>query len=77
MNVPFVDLKSQYAAIKGEILPAIADVLESAHFVLGKEVTAFEEEFAAFCGVQHGVAVNSGTSALHLALVGGRRGPGG
>jgi dTDP-4-amino-4,6-dideoxygalactose transaminase len=76
MNVPFMDLKLQYAAIKNEILPAITEVLESAHFVLGKEVTAFEEEFAEFCGVQHSVAVNTGTSALHLALLAAGVGPG-
>lgn len=69
MKVPFMDLKLQYAAIKTEVLPAIADVLDSSHFVLGKEVAAFEEEFAAFSGTQHGVAVNTGTSALHLALL--------
>jgi dTDP-4-amino-4,6-dideoxygalactose transaminase len=69
MNVPFMDLKLQYAAIKNDVLAAIGDVLESAHFVLGKEVAAFEDEFATFCGAQHGVAVNTGTSALHLALL--------
>jgi dTDP-4-amino-4,6-dideoxygalactose transaminase len=76
MTVPFMDLKSQYAAIKDEVLAAVKDVLESANFVLGKEVTAFEEEFAAFSGTQHGIAVNSGTSALHLALLAAGVGPG-
>jgi dTDP-4-amino-4,6-dideoxygalactose transaminase len=76
MNVPFMDLKSQYAAIKDDVLAAVAEVLESASFVLGKEVTAFEEEFAAFSGAQHGIAVNSGTSALHLALLAAGVGPG-
>jgi dTDP-4-amino-4,6-dideoxygalactose transaminase len=75
MNVPFMDLKLQYAAIKHEILPAIAEVLDSSQFVLGKEVAAFEEEFAAFCGAQHGIAVNTGTSALHLALLAAGVGP--
>jgi dTDP-4-amino-4,6-dideoxygalactose transaminase len=69
MNVPFMDLKLQYAAIRDDVLAAIGDVLESAHFVLGTEVAAFENEFATFCGAQHGVAVNTGTSALHLALL--------
>ena len=69
MNVPFMDLKLQYAAIRNDVLAAVGDVLESAHFVLGKEVAAFEDEFATFCGAQHGVAVNTGTSALHLALL--------
>jgi dTDP-4-amino-4,6-dideoxygalactose transaminase len=76
MTIPFVDLKAQYAGLREEIIPAISDVLESGHFVLGKEVCGFEEEFAAFCGVQHGIAVNSGTSALHLALLAAGVGPG-
>ena len=76
MNVPFMDLKLQYAAIRDEILPAVAKVLESAQFVLGREVAAFEEEFAAFCGAEYGVAVNTGTSALHLALLAAGVGPG-
>ena len=76
MPVPFVDLKQQYQGIKHEILSAVAGVFESTQFVLGREVAAFEEEFAAFCGVSHGVAVNSGTSALHLALLAANIGPG-
>jgi len=76
MNVPFVDLKQQYAGIKDEVLAAVASVFESTQFVLGKEVAAFEEEFADFCGVEHCVAVNSGTSALHLALLAAGVGPG-
>jgi dTDP-4-amino-4,6-dideoxygalactose transaminase len=76
MTVPFMDLKLQYAAIRDEILPAVAKVLESAQFVLGSEVAAFEEEFAAFCSAEYGVAVNTGTSALHLALLAAGVGPG-
>jgi dTDP-4-amino-4,6-dideoxygalactose transaminase len=67
--IPFLDLKAQYRNLQAEILPAIAAVLESSQFVLGKEVARFEEEFAEYCGVRHCVAVNSGTSALHLALL--------
>jgi len=67
--IPFVDLKAQYHSIKDEIDAAIARVLESSQFVLGNEVAAFEEEFAAYCGARYGIAVNSGTSALHLALL--------
>lgn len=67
--IPFVDLKAQYRSIKPEIDAAIGRVLESAQFVLGGEVAAFEREFAAYCGGRHGIAVNSGTSALHLALL--------
>lgn len=76
MNVPFVDLKQQYLSIKDEILAAVANVFESTQFVLGKEVAAFEEEFASFSGARHGIAVNSGTSALHLALLAAGVGPG-
>src|SRR5207248_3165414 len=76
MAVPFLDLKRQYSAIKDEILAAVAGVFESSQFVLGREVAAFEEEFAAYCGVPYAIAVNSGTSALHLALLAGGIGPG-
>ena len=69
MSVPFLDLKTQYLAIKEEILSAVSGVLESTQYVLGSEVAAFEEEFAAYCGTRYGVAVNTGTSALHLALL--------
>jgi dTDP-4-amino-4,6-dideoxygalactose transaminase len=67
--VNFVDLKKQYHSIKEEIDSAVLGVLESTQFVLGKEVAAFEEEFADYCQVDHGVAVNSGTSALHMAFL--------
>jgi len=76
MNVPFVDLKQQYLSIRHEILPAVEHVFESGQFVLGKEVAAFEEEFAVFSGSKFGIAVNSGTSALHLALLAAGVGPG-
>jgi dTDP-4-amino-4,6-dideoxygalactose transaminase len=74
--IPFVDLKTQHANIKTEIEAAVAKVLESNQFVLGEEVAAFEEEFAVYCGARYGVAVNSGTSALHLALLAAGIGPG-
>ena len=74
--IPFVDLKSQYRAIKPEIDAAIDRVLDSAQFVLGDEVAAFERAFAAYCGAAESVAVNSGTSALHLALLAAGVGPG-
>jgi dTDP-4-amino-4,6-dideoxygalactose transaminase len=67
--IPFVDLKAQYSQIKSEIDAAIAGVLESGQFVLGDEVAAFEGEFAQYCSAHYGIAVNSGTSALHLALL--------
>lgn len=67
--IPLVDLKTQYHALKAEIDAAISYVLETSQFVLGSEVAAFEEEFAAYSGARHCVAVNSGTSALHLSLL--------
>jgi dTDP-4-amino-4,6-dideoxygalactose transaminase len=74
--IPFVDLRAQYSGIKTEIGAAIAHVLETGQFVLGEEVETFEREFAASCGAAHGVAVNTGTSALHLALLAAGIGPG-
>jgi dTDP-4-amino-4,6-dideoxygalactose transaminase len=74
--IPFVDLKAQYASIRDEIEPAIRGVLERAEYVLGSEVAAFEQEFATYCGVEHAIGVNSGTSALHLALLAAGVGPG-
>jgi dTDP-4-amino-4,6-dideoxygalactose transaminase len=67
--IPFVDLKTQYLSLKPEIETAIANVLESTQFILGDEVSTLEQEFAAYCQAEYGVAVNSGTSALHLALL--------
>jgi dTDP-4-amino-4,6-dideoxygalactose transaminase len=67
--IPFLDLKTQYLEIKDEIDTAIRRVLDSTQFVLGEEVAAFEQEFADYSGARHGIAVNSGTSALHLALL--------
>ena len=67
--IPFVDLKTQYHSIKEEVDAAIARVLENSAFILGSEVAAFEEEFAAYCGAKIGIGVSSGTSALHLALL--------
>lgn len=69
VRIPLLDLKAQYHSIKPEIDAAIAGVLESGQFVLGAEVAAFEEEFAAYCGTSECIALNSGTSALHLALL--------
>jgi len=67
--IPFLDLKAQYESIKDEVLAAVSATLASTQFVLGKEVAAFEEEFAAYSGGKFGIGVNSGTSALHLALL--------
>jgi dTDP-4-amino-4,6-dideoxygalactose transaminase len=67
--IPFVDLRSQYLSIKDEVDAAIQGVLDSCQFTLGSEVAAFEREFAAYSQAEHGIAVNTGTSALHLALL--------
>ena len=69
VGVPFLDLKAQVRQIKPEIRAALDKVLESCSFVLGEEVRSFEEEFAAYCRGKFAVAVNTGTSALHLALL--------
>ena len=67
--IPYLDLKAQYQSIKPEVDAAVLKVLENAQFILGPEVQAFEQEFAAYCQTSFAVGVNSGTSALHLALL--------
>src|SRR5881392_2886117 len=76
IKVPYLDLKAQYHSIKAEIDEAIARVLDSCQFVLGPEVAQFEKEFAAYCGTSECIALNSGTSALHLAMLAAGIGPG-
>lgn len=76
LAVPFLDLKAQYAALKPELDAALAGVFARGVFILGPEVAAFEQEFAAWVGTQNGVAVASGTDALHLALRACGIGPG-
>lgn len=67
-SIPLVDLQAQYAAIHEEVDEAIRRVVESAQFIMGPDVAAFEAEFAAWCGVPHCVGVGSGTAALELTL---------
>ena len=67
-TVPFMDLRTQYTLIEDEILAGLQQVCESTRFALGPSVEAFEQDFARYCGVSDCVAVNSGTSALHLAM---------
>jgi dTDP-4-amino-4,6-dideoxygalactose transaminase len=74
--IPYLDLKKQYRNIKPEIDQAIQSVLSSGQFVLGPEVQAFEESFAEFCQTRFSIGVNSGTSAIHLALLAAGVGPG-
>jgi dTDP-4-amino-4,6-dideoxygalactose transaminase len=70
MLVPYFDLKKQYSSLRDEIREALDRVCSNTSFVLGEEVSEFEKEFAAYCEVKYCVALNSGTSALHLALLG-------
>lgn len=67
--VKFLDLKTQYLSIKDEVDAAVIDVLGSTAYVLGPWVEAFEKAFAEAHDAAHGVAVNTGTSALHVALL--------
>lgn len=74
--IPLIDLAAQYHSIKDEIDRAVLKVLESTQYTLGEEVAAFESEFAAYCGARYAIGVNSGTSAVHLALLAAGVGPG-
>ncbi|HZH30345.1 MAG TPA: DegT/DnrJ/EryC1/StrS family aminotransferase [Pyrinomonadaceae bacterium] len=76
MNVPFVDLQAQYRAIKREVDEAIGRVVESAAFILGREVEAFETAFAEYLGARFCVGVSSGTAAIQLAVTACRIGAG-
>ena len=69
LRVPYLDLGAQHAPIKEELLAAIGAVIDSNAFVLGPAVDAFERNFSEFCDAKHCVAVNTGTAALHLALL--------
>lgn len=76
MVVGFSDLRAEYSSLKEEIDGAVRRVLESGEFVMGKELDAFEEEFALYCGAEHALGVGSGTGALRLALSACGIGPG-
>jgi len=69
MTVPLLDLKAQYATIRGEICEAVARVLESQRFILGPEVEAFEKDIASYSQCKFGIGVSSGTDALLVALM--------
>src|ERR1700693_3793931 len=71
-----VDVNAQMSALRREISEAVQAVLDRGDFVLGREVAIFEREFADFCGTQHAVGVDSGLSALELALRALEIGPG-
>src|SRR5512135_2847807 len=67
--VPYLDLPAQMRGIRKEIDLAIARTLDNCSFCLGPDVAQFEKDFAQFCGAKHCVAFNSGTSALHVAML--------
>lgn len=68
-TVPFLDLKAQYSHVEKEIEISLKEVMKNTAFASGPFVQKFEKEFAEFCGAKHCIAVNSGTSALHVALL--------
>ena len=74
--IPLIDIGAQYRELKTDLDAAVARTFSTSQFILGQEVAAFEEEFAAYCQAPFGVGVNSGTSALHLALLAAGIGPG-
>jgi dTDP-4-amino-4,6-dideoxygalactose transaminase len=68
-KVPYLDLPAQIRGVRKEIDAAIARTIDNCSFCLGPDVAQFEKDFAKFCGAEHCVAMNSGTSALHVALL--------
>jgi dTDP-4-amino-4,6-dideoxygalactose transaminase len=75
-RIPFLDVPAAYAELRDELDEAARRVMASGQFILGPEVTAFEEEFAAYCGTRHAIGVGSGLDALRLILLGYGVGPG-
>jgi dTDP-4-amino-4,6-dideoxygalactose transaminase len=67
-TIPYLDLSAQYRTLRSEVLTALEQICESTSFAQGQATVDFETKFAAYCGVDHCVSLNSGTSALHLAL---------
>lgn len=76
MKVPFVDLKTQYASLKPEMLAAVGYIMETSQFILGKAVEEFEKNFAAAHDTKHCIGVGTGTDALHVVLWALNVGPG-
>jgi dTDP-4-amino-4,6-dideoxygalactose transaminase len=76
MKVPLLDLKAQYATIKAEVDAAIAEVMESQHFILGPKVEECEKEVAKYSACAHGIGVSSGSDALLACLMAEQIGPG-
>ncbi len=76
MQVPLLDLKSQYQSIKHDVMKVTNEIFESQHFIMGPHVVRLEQEIAAYCGVKHAVGVSSGTDALLIALMAAEIGKG-
>ena len=76
MNVPFLDLKAAYEELRSDFDSAHRRVMDSGWYLLGREIEAFEAEFAAYCGAKHAVGVANGLDALHLILRAYGIGPG-
>jgi dTDP-4-amino-4,6-dideoxygalactose transaminase len=76
VQIPLVDLKRQYQSVRQDVLAGIEQTLEGMQLFLGKNVQAFESDFARYCNAEHAIGVGSGTEALHLALLGCGIGPG-
>jgi len=68
MNIPFLDLKAAYLELREEFDAAYQRVMESGWYILGKEVEAFEQEFARYCEAKYCIGVGNGLEALHLIL---------
>lgn len=68
MNIPLIDLKAQYNSIAEDLDRVTKEVLSSANYIMGKNVTEFEKEFAEYVGVKHAISVGNGTDALVIAL---------
>ena len=66
--IPFFDLKTQYETIGADLEREVLAVLRSGSYILGEPVERFEQAFAAYCGVRHGIGVDNGTNSLTLAL---------
>ncbi|WP_238883042.1 DegT/DnrJ/EryC1/StrS aminotransferase family protein [Clostridium sp. YIM B02551] len=68
MNIPLIDLKAQYKSLEKELNEVTIDVLSSANYIMGKNVSEFEKEFSDYIGVEHSISVGNGTDALVIAL---------
>jgi dTDP-4-amino-4,6-dideoxygalactose transaminase len=75
-RIPFLDVPAAHAELRDELGDAARRVMASGQFILGPEVTAFEDEFAAYCATRHAIGVGSGLDALRLILLGYEVGPG-